>query len=460
MVDSTSQLTCGTRYRSMNSTQVTKKSTIHCLKPRTFRVGSIYIPVLITSLIVATFAMASAMVAYRTQRDRVLHDDSFDLATAAESAIELALARIASDVNWRATHIINQEYGPFALGKYNLFYRLIDANSSLLASKSKDITIIGIARSNTGSYAISVNATPSGPAFTCLQHSVSTTNLLDLPINCHWSTDQRFFFTGSVSTVYASPTSLSSLTGDIYSTRAISGLPPSIRGSTFPNQNAITFPAIKDLTDTYSQLATNIPIATVPRNGADLQIRNQVISPSINPFGGGTNSQGIYMIDCARNNILISNCRIIGTLLLLNAGDASTIGLNTCIEPALPNYPSLIVDGKLTFSTRFSAFTEAILNTNLNPPGAPLYNLTNTTLTESYLPNIKGIVVTSDDISFTANNELELDGILVTRKIVATPPGTFRVFYNSLPAISPPPGFATDTNMRPIPGTYQRIATP
>ena len=173
-----------------------------------------------------------------------------------------------------------------------------------------------------------------------------------------------------------------------------------------------------------------------------------------------TNQQGIYSIDCQGQTLSISNSRIIGTLLLINTGDASRIGINTIIEPALPNYPSLIVEGKMGFATSFAPFTETSINSNLNPPGAPLGSFANTSLTESYAPNIKGIVFVSNDANLISGYELQIDGIFIANRIVAVSPGTLRVFYNDLPNTSPPPGFRTDSRMQPVSGTYRRIPTP
>jgi hypothetical protein len=419
------------------------------------RQGAIYITALIVSLMVAAFAITTSLIAYRNQRDRVLHDDAFELASGAESAIELALARIADDTNWRINHTSGTEYGPFALGTCNIFYRLIDSSNNLSAGVGRDITIVGIARKGASSYAISITATPNGPAFTCVESSVATIGALQLSGAIHWNTSQRFYISANLNL-----SSGATLTGDTY-VRSTGNNASSIKGNLYSNQPQLTFPTIASLESIYRQYATQIPTSNIPvlTNGS-LAIDKCVISPLINPFGGGTNSRGVYLIDCGGRNITFSNCRIIGTLLLLNTGDGSRISSNTSIEPALPNYPSLITKGKLGFSTRLNVFSEATINTNLNPPEAPLYNISNTTLTETYITGVKGIVFISDDAIFDAGNELQINGAIFANRIVSTAPGTLRVFYNKLHATSPPPGFRSDSRMLPISGTYRRVPTP
>ena len=52
-------------------------------------------------------------------------------------------------------------------------------------------------------------------------------------------------------------------------------------------------------------------------------IYREVISPSLNPFGVSTNSEGIYWINCNGNKLIIERSRILGTLLIVNPGVGS-----------------------------------------------------------------------------------------------------------------------------------------
>src|SRR5262249_31714447 len=52
-------------------------------------------------------------------------------------------------------------------------------------------------------------------------------------------------------------------------------------------------------------------------------IYQKALGPGNNPLGGGTNSEGIYKIDCGGQTLLIERSRIVGTLLVINPGAGS-----------------------------------------------------------------------------------------------------------------------------------------
>ena len=103
-------------------------------------------------------------------------------------------------------------------------------------------------------------------------------------------------------------------------------------------------------------------------------IYQKVLSPSLNPFGSQTNSQGIYWIDCANNKLVIERSRILGTLLVVNPGTGSCI-TNGPIHwsPAVAGYPALLVDADTPANANFSInATNRVLSekenaTNLQP---------------------------------------------------------------------------------------------
>ena len=74
-------------------------------------------------------------------------------------------------------------------------------------------------------------------------------------------------------------------------------------------------------------------------------IYRKVLSPSVNPFSGGTNAEGIYWINCNGNRLTIERSRIHGTLLVVNPGAGSSIAHGPISwAPAVAGYPALLVD--------------------------------------------------------------------------------------------------------------------
>ena len=109
-----------------------------------------------------------------------------------------------------------------------------------------------------------------------------------------------------------------------------------ITGDIVPNSDAKDFPNNSTILNYYSSRATVIAYRD--------KIERILLSPSSNPYGPA-DPDGLYLIDCSGSKIDIRNCRIVGTLILVNPKDDSVIqdGLNW--QPARPDYPALIVDG-------------------------------------------------------------------------------------------------------------------
>lgn len=419
-----------------------------------FRRGYTYIAVMMTAVAVASLAMSSAWIAREIHLEQTAADEAFELASEADSAIELALARIATNSSWRETHVHNTEYGPFALGNVNLFYRLLDRSGNIGTGRLRDITVIGIARRGSSSYAVQVDATPAGSALTCLNHGIAVDSNSSLSYRTTWVTNGGIYSKGNISLEWEA-----SMTGPIQSSGTISGV--FLNGTLTARVAEASFANASTL-QRYVAEATNIPISSLPRSSSNIpQFRNCLLSPNHNPFGGNLNSNGVYRIDCQNLQIQIENCRILGTLILENIGTDSRLNQNVLIQPAVPNYPSLLINGTLRINSRWGNFSEATLGVNLNPSGAPYQGLTNDTTTDIYPARIEGIYYCFGETYFMWQSELEVEGIFVSSSLnLNESASSLRVNYDAAIASNPPPGFRQDTRMLPIRGTYRRIATP
>ena len=179
-------------------------------------------------------------------------------------------------------------------------------------------------------------------------------------------------------------------------------------------------------------------------------IYRQVLSPQYNPFGGGaTNSDGVYVIDCQNQNIFFQDCRIVGTLVLLNAGSESSIrsgSLNW--EPARDNFPALLVDGNFSIQMTTAGLSESRLDANFNPPAAP-YPYANGSADNDtqdiHLSEINGLLYATGDLE-TAG-ALNLNGSLMTEGQL-TIRGTHTWHGTSVFRQNPPPGFSGPEEIR------------
>lgn len=409
---------------------------------------------MMTAVAVASLAMSSAWIAREIHLEQTAADEAFELASEADSAIELALARIATNTNWRNNHIHNVEYGPFPLGNVNLFYRLLDPSGNIGTGQLRDVTVIGIARRGSSSYAVQVNATPAGSALTCLNYGIAVDSNSTLSYRTTWVTNGGIYSRGNITLDWEA-----SMTGRIQSSGTISGT--FLNGTTTARVAVASFANASTL-QRYVSEATNISISSLPRSTTNIpQFRNCLLSPNHNPFGGNLNPNGVYRIDCQNLQIQIENCRILGTLILENIGTNSALNQNVLIQPAVPNYPSLLVNGTLRINSRWGNFSEATLGVNLNPAGAPYQGLTNNTTTDVYPARIEGIYYCFGQTYFSWQSELEVEGIFVSSNLnLNETASSLRVNYDAAIAANPPPGFIQDTRVLPIRGTYRRIPTP
>ncbi|MCP4710328.1 MAG: hypothetical protein GY869_17030, partial [Planctomycetes bacterium] len=134
-----------------------------------------------------------------------------------------------------------------------------------------------------------------------------------------------------------------------------------ITGIIAPGSDPKSFPDAQAITDYYLRNATPIPFQNL--------IENVLITPNFNPFGP-PNPDGIYSIDCAGQKIVIRNCRILGTIILINPKSDSTIGEGINWHPAGPHLPALIIDGTIKINPT-KDLSEADAQNELNLPHEP-----------------------------------------------------------------------------------------
>lgn len=184
-----------------------------------------------------------------------------------------------------------------------------------------------------------------------------------------------------------------------------------------------------------------------------------VLSPASNPYGA-TNAKGIYLIDCASNNVTIGPCRIVGTLILLNAGAGSVIQGPITWEPAVAGYPLLLTNSSIGISADASVgLSESTFGVNLNPDGTPypyVGGTTNANASDGFPTTMNGLIYCGGDLTLTGAPSFT--GCLIAAgKIVGNGPSA-RINYGNGSYIAPPPGFGTTTPaVYALPGSWQRV---
>jgi hypothetical protein len=187
-------------------------------------------------------------------------------------------------------------------------------------------------------------------------------------------------------------------------------------------------------------------------------IDRKLISPSSNPFGSAVNAQGIYVINCNGNDVIIGDSRIVGTLVFTSPGSNSALLGAISWEPAVVNYPALLADDSFNISFNTAGLSESTKGLNFNPAGTPypfLGGTSNTTSTDSYPSKITGIVYCGNDLTFS--NAPTVTGIVVSADKIKVNAASLNLQYISSYLANIPPGFNVGlTTLRPVPGTWTR----
>ena len=411
---------------------------------RDARSGFLYVAVMVTTTLVAIIGLAAASVAHLEMRIVSQTTDLLEAQALARSAVEQALLKIENDANWRTTytHGVEAPNPGEDVGTGTIAFKLLDSDGDLADDESDSVEVVGIGRVGDTAAAESVRLYPTGAGLTCLGASFTSDGNITLQYGADITTSQCVASNGNidasssgcsiVGSVEAAGTVLGTVTGVITS----GATPKQMPGS--------------DTFEYYRDNGTWIDIASLSSG----KIENVVLSPSNNPFGTQANAEGIYVIDCGGQNVVIRNCRILGTLLLLNPGSTSYVGNSVRWDAVVPNYPALLVDGNFYIVHGKSDLSESSQGVNFNPVGTPYGGSEDSDTTDTYPSGIRGLVFINGQFGNTLSGGNPIDGVLIsqTSKIQSACELTYRSTFNDYP----PPGFASGNPMRISPGSWKR----
>jgi hypothetical protein len=152
------------------------------------------------------------------------------------------------------------------------------------------------------------------------------------------------------------------------------------------------------------------------------RIEKAVLSAANNPYGA-TNALGVYYIDCLGQDFQMRDCRVVGTLVLLNTSGLM-IDSSVSLEPGASGLPSLLVQGGAQIQTSAGDLSEPGLGANLNPAGTPYFGVSNNSQTDSYASVLAGVMYISGNVDLSVS--VAIDGCMIVGGR-ATIAGTLRV---------------------------------
>ncbi len=214
----------------------------------------------------------------------------------------------------------------------------------------------------------------------------------------------------------------------------LSGSTSNVSARTIPESGVVAY---------YTQIGTPIPRASLPQLLGTIVANRFLLSPNSNPFGTALNPRGVYVVDLAGANLTISNCRVVGTLVLRNAGTV-TISRAPLFEPAEASRPVLIVQGNVVINTSAATLNESGVlleaDVNFNPEGTPFPftgGSMDADMIDTYVHGINGLVYAEGNIAVRGTARVRQ--IIAARNVSLE--GTLTLNPDPTLATTPPPGF-------------------
>jgi hypothetical protein len=410
---------------------------------RAARRGSAYLVVIGAAMLVALLGLSSLM-ALRIQR-RVV-EDAVDAAQArayAQAAIEVGMSRIADDADWRTnyTHGVWITDQPLGEGSFTLEGR-DDGDGDLADDDTDELVLTGIGVKGRARQKTQVRLVPELRGVGALEAALFAGGSLTFT-GAAVQSDGLLVSNGSVTA------GSSTVGGDVEASATISG--STYNGSQTAGVDERSAPAGSVFTP-YSTSGASIPISSLPVVNGFRTLENVVLSPASNPYGAAQ-AQGIYVIDCQSASVCVRNLRIVGTLVLLNAGDNSKLTDSVHWDAAVANYPALLVDGAFSVEMSGTALSEAALGANFNPAGTAWEGQSDIDTEDSYPSRIKGLAYIGGDSQFTTSPTFE--GVVVVAG-AAQVSGTLSLIYSDDYLTNPPPGFLDKTLLTVAPGSWSK----
>jgi hypothetical protein len=393
-------------------------------------------------LLVATIALGALSAVRARARAAKARNDALEARLYALAATEVARIRIAHDTTWRSDYANGTWFTNESIGRGTYSLSVVDPNGPLNGSPTDPVILTGTGAVGQALQTTQVTLVAKSTPYTCLNAAVTAGGFIGIGNSIIQANNQ------TLATNFAAWAFGAVVNGNVEAANSIFGF--TYNGTTKTSVAARTLPDATVFSD-YQTSGTAINYNSIPSNN----IQQVLLSPSINPYGA-TNANGIYVVDCQGGNMNIQQCRIVGTLVLLNAGNVQ-IQNQVVWSPAVANYPCLLIDGDLTVNSNGNYLTEGG-GENYNPPGTPYpypSGFSNMTTTDTYVPAVQGMVYLAGNLT-VQGNVFAANLLVVGGSLSMAGGATLYMSYDPIYYNNPPPGFGT-VSMVVSPGSWQQV---
>lgn len=351
------------------------------MKPK----GSIYVLTLATALVLVIITVGLSRLLIRARQDARAARQIEQAQIHAQLGLRHALWATHRNDNWR-TILPNGEWlTDIAVGQAVYSVTGTDPDDGDLADNPSDPVILQCS-ATVGDAARALQVEARSTKMDFLDYRAVAGNLLKIEnhavIQGDIFSNNNITKTGGDTWIY----------GDVSAVGAIADQ-TNISGVITEGADPLGLPTGQSVYDFYAPLATVIPYQN--------EIFAKVLSPTSNPYGAA-NADGVYLMNCSGNKVVIKQCRIIGTLVLVNPTNDSAVEISVNWRPARTDYPALIIRGG-EFEIKIDrAVSEAEINTDLSMPGEPGYG----TKTDTYNGEIHGMIFTTHRLKLSQQTKL------------------------------------------------------
>jgi Tfp pilus assembly protein PilX len=393
--------------------------------------GSAYVAVLGIGLLLAVSGAGAITVARVKSRNAALSTDAAMARQAATAMVEAGRAIILRESAWRSSRATGVWLETAVPGGGGAKLTAYSPSNDLVSSDIEPVILEGESNIGGATQRVCVLVEMPSRSMTSLNVSMAVRDLITLTSATLKTRNEVVTSnTGVLSTlsdVDVIVESSGTITGTNYRRATTTGAPP----REIPGTEAF---------DWYTRHGVTLSISILKPNLLSWHLSDVLLSPQHNPVGA-THPQGVYVLDCEGRTVIVTNVRIVGTLVLLNPGLGSALEGAALLEPAIPGFPVLMVRGGFDLRASRSSISEKTAGINFNPPGTPLPypgGSTNLKSDDSFSPGINGLVFISG--STDLGGDFRINNLVVGGALTSTG-GKVDFTYNTAYATSAPPGF-------------------
>jgi len=413
------------------------------------RRGSVYMIVLAISMLVTVIGIASLFAVRVQRRSAQIINDCAEARLYARSAVQLGLLHV-QDSNWRNTYSNGVWQSDISIGSGTCTVEGIDPDGVLNNSDMDPLVLIGTGQKGSARQKTQVSLVAEVRALSCLGSVLHAGE--DMCLDASGDTINA---TGAAVSCNDQVSNYGTINGDLEAGSLIGDAPS---GTLTVPAPAKEMPDSNTVFDWYVANGSAIDVSSLNFSDPFYYLEDVLLSPASNPYGMA-DADGIYVIDCQGQNVVVRNCRIVGTLVLLNAGASSKLSESLNWEPAVSNYPSVLIQGSVEMSFDSTATLDEG-PVNFNPANTPYpydgSGRSDKDTRDSYPVRITGLIYASGEIVAVGRTQTYEGAVIAGADLMSLSNSVMNLTYDSTFFSNPPPGFQS-SRMAISPGSWEQV---